>query len=190
MNDTLTLIRYASVEGKGWRRGAAVFTKNGRLKPDAMRLGGIEVHCPNGRYQSRQYQGKNPIYTELGKDPTDALDRFRAEETKLKARAAAVAAGLEVVSPEGRKTLRQYAAAFLAMHRNLPHRSDDSLQVYTMVTGSFIKVCKVAFPEDVSKDDVIRWHGWMRNEEKYSDRTAANRYLRSEERRVGKECLE
>jgi integrase len=177
MNDTLTLIRYASVEGKGWRRGAAVFTKNGRLKPDAMRLGGIEVHCPNGCYQSRQYQGKNPIYTELGKDPTDALDRFRAEETKLKARAAAVAAGLEVVSPEGRKTLRQYAAAFLAMHRNLPHRSDDSLQVYTMVTGSFIKVCKVAFPEDVSKDDVIRWHGWMRNEEKYSDRTAANRYL-------------
>jgi len=178
MNDTLSLIRYASVEGKGWRRGAAVFTKNGRLKPDVMRLGGVEVHCPNGRYQMRQYQGKNPVYTELGKDPTDALNRFLVEETKVKAQAAAIAAGLEVVNAdESRKTLRQHAAAFLDMHRNLPHRSDDSVVVYAMVTGSFIRACKAAYPEGVTKDDVIRWHGWMRNEKKYSDRTAANRYL-------------
>ena len=178
MNDTLTLIRYASIDGKGWRRGAAILTKNGRLKPDVMRHNGAEVHCPNGRYQMRRYQGKNPVYTEIGNDPTDAQSRFRAEETKLKARAAAIAAGLELMSPnDTRKTLRQYASDFLEMHSNLPHRADDSLQVYTMVTGSFIKLCKAAFPEDVSKDDVIRWHGWMRNEKKYSDRTAANRYL-------------
>ncbi len=90
---------------------------------------------------------------------------------------AALAADLEVSTPvENRKTLRQYAAAFLEMHRNLPHRSDDSVQVYTMVTSTFIKLCRVAFPEDVTKDDVIRWHGWMRTELEYSDRTAANRY--------------
>lgn len=63
-----------------------------------MRLGGGAIHCPNGRYQMRKYQGKNPVYTELGNDPTEALNRFRAEETKVKARAAAIAAGLEVVS--------------------------------------------------------------------------------------------
>jgi len=173
VNQTVTLVRYAAIEGKGWRRGAAVLTKNGRLKPDVMLLGGLEVHCSNGRYQMRKYQGRNPVYTELGTDPTDALNRFRAEETKVKARVVAVAAGLEVLSPDqSRKTLRQHAAAFLDMHRNLPHRSDDSVRVYTMVTSSFIRLCKPAFPEDVTKDDVIRWHGWMRK-----DRTASDRYM-------------
>lgn len=178
MNRTLSLLRYASVPGKGWRRGAVVITKNGKLKPDVMLVSGIEVHSPTGRYQMRQYQGKNPVYTELGTEATDALNRFRAEESKLAAKAAAIAAGLEVLSPdEGRKTLRKHAAAFLEMHRNLPHRSDDSVQVYTMVTSTFLKQCKAAFPEDVTKDDVIRWHGWMRKELRYSDRTAANRYM-------------
>lgn len=178
MNQSVKLVRYASIEGRGWRRGAAVFTKNGRLKPDAMLLGGTEVHCPNGRWQMRRYAGKNPVYTELGTDPADARNRFRAEETKLAALTAAVAAGIEIVlHDDSRKTLRQCAAEFLAMHRNLPHRSDDSVEVYTMVTSSFIKQCRSAFPEEVKKEDVIRWHGWMRNEEKYSDRTAANRYM-------------
>jgi len=177
MNQTVTLVRYASIAGRGWRRGAAVFTKNGRLKPDVMLLAGVEVHCPRGRYQMRQYRGQNPVYTELGNDPADALSRFRAEEAKLKARAAAVAAGLEVTSPaDNRRTLRQYATDFLAMHHSLPHRSDDSVSVYTMVTSSFIQQCRAAFPEDVTKEDVIRWHGWMRSELGYGDRTASNRY--------------
>jgi hypothetical protein len=140
MNQTVALLRYASIPGKGWRRGAAILTKNGKLKPDVMLLGGVEVPCPNGRYQMRQCRGTNPEYTELGKDPTDALNRFRAEETRMKARATAIAAGLEVLSPdESRKTLRQCASDSLKMHRNLPHRSDDSVRVYTMVTSTFIE---------------------------------------------------
>lgn len=178
MGKTLKLVRYASIEGRGWRRGAAVFSKNGRLKPDVMLLGGAEVHCPKGRFQMRQYRGKNPVYTELGTDPTEVLSRFRVEEAKVSARAAAIAAGLEVVSEDrSRKTLRQFATKFLQMHRDLPHRSDDSVAVYTMVTRSFIEQCRTAFPEQVGKEDVIRWHSWMRNEKKYSDRTAANRYM-------------
>jgi hypothetical protein len=69
MNRTVSLLRYASVPGKGWRRGAVVMTRNGKLKPDVMLVSGTEVHCPNGRYRMRQYQGKNPVYTELGTDP-------------------------------------------------------------------------------------------------------------------------
>ena len=177
MNSTLTLLRYAAVEGKGWRRGAVVLTKNGKIKPDVMTIGGLEVRCPNGRYLMRRYQGKLPVYTELGEDPTDALNRFRAEESKLNAKAAAKAAGLEVVSDDKiRKTLKQYAADFLSMHRNLPHRSDDSERVYTQITGSFLTVCKASYPEQVTKEDVIRWHGWMRETQGYSDRTCSNYY--------------
>lgn len=179
MNQTVALLRYAPIPGKGWRRGPAILGKNGRLKPDVMLLDGIEVPCPNGRWQMRQYRGRNPVYTELGTDPTDALNRFRAEEARAKARAQAVAAGLEVLSPgESRsRTLRQYAADFLKMHRNLPHRSDDSVRVYSMVTSSFIEQCEVAFPEKVTKDAVIQWHNWMRTQLAYSDRTASDRYM-------------
>lgn len=178
MGKTLKLVRYASIEGRGWRRGAAVFTRSGRLKPDVMLFGGGEVHCPKGRWQMRQYQGKNPVYTELGTDPTEALNVFRAEETRLKARAAAIAAGLELADPpDNPRTLAQYAADFLDMHRNLPHRSDDSVSVYAMVTSSFIRICRADHPGKVTKEHVIRWHAWMREEQGYSDRTAANRYM-------------
>lgn len=129
MNSTLTLLRYAAVEGsKGWRRGAVVLTKNGKLKADVMTIGGAAVNCPNGRFQMRRYQGKLPVYTELGNDPTDALNRFRAEESKLNARAAAKAAGLEVVSDDkSRKTLKQGCTRRRRKPQHLPFSSEQRL---------------------------------------------------------------
>jgi integrase len=176
MNRTITLLRYAATD-KGWRRGAVVLSKNGKLKSDTMLLGGVEVHCPNGRFQMRQFEGTRPVYIDLGNDPTDALARFRAEESKRDARERAVAAGLEVVTPDETKTnLRQYAKRFLEMHRSLPHRSDDSERVYSQVTSTFLAVCKAKYPEDVNQEDVVRWYGKLR-ERGYSDRTRSNLYL-------------
>src|ERR1700748_3193484 len=100
MNRTLTILRYASIPGKGWRRGACVLTKNGKLKPNAVIIGGREVDAPSGRYHLRRYHGTRAVYTELGTDPSDALSRFRAEEAKVKAHVAAVAAGLEVLTDD------------------------------------------------------------------------------------------
>lgn len=44
------------------------------------------------------------MLTDLGNYPTDALNRFRAEETKRNAREQAVLAGLEVVTPDDSRT--------------------------------------------------------------------------------------
>lgn len=178
MNRTLSLIRYAAVDGKGWRRGQAILTKNGHLKPNTMILGGVEVECPNGRFQIVRYQDRRPVYTDLGNDPKDALDRFRAAEGKLHAQQVAEAAGLKVISDDdpSRKTLKAFAADFVAMHRHLPHRSDDSVRVYTQITSSFVAATKARYPEDVTKEDVIAWHAALRNDLGYSDRTASDRY--------------
>lgn len=177
MHSTLTLIRYALVADKGWRRDAAVITKNGRLKADTMLIGGEEISCPNGRYQMRRYQGKLPVYTELGTDPTDALARFRAEEAKLSAVIAAVAAGVKLVTEDNRKTLKQCAADFWEMHRNLPHRSQDSLGKYTKITSTFLAQSKGKYPDDVIEGDVIRWHGYLRQTLKHSNHYCADLYL-------------
>jgi integrase len=89
VNSTITLTRLARLD-MGWRRGATILSKNGKLKHPFMLIGGIEVNAPNGRYQLRTYNGKLPVYTDIGDDPTDALARFRAEELKLSAKKAAV----------------------------------------------------------------------------------------------------
>jgi integrase len=176
MNSTVTLLRY-SLTDKGWRRGAVVITKNGKLKADAMMVGGREVYAPNGRFQMRRYQGKLPVYTELGSDPADALARFKAEESKLSAKVEARAAGLEIVEEITRKTLKQWAADFLQMHRNLPHRSDDSIEKYTKVTGTFLVVTKAAYPDAVTEADFIKFHGHLRKTLGHSDRYCADLYL-------------
>jgi len=177
MNKTLSLIRYAKLE-KGWRRGAAVIGKTGKLKPNVMIFGGAEVPCPDGRYQIVQYNGTKPIYTDLGNDPADAMAQYRAAESKQGVRLAAVRAGIELVEEDRtRKTVRRYAADFLEMHLALPHRSEDSLKRYTVITETFIEQCKARYPEDVTKEDVIRWCGYLRRELDYGPRTRADRYL-------------
>lgn len=40
VNHTVTHVRYALIDNKGWRRGAAVLTKNGILEPDINALQG------------------------------------------------------------------------------------------------------------------------------------------------------
>jgi hypothetical protein len=50
MNRTISLLRYAAIDGKGWRRGVAILNKNGKLKPNAMKIGGVEVDALKGRY--------------------------------------------------------------------------------------------------------------------------------------------
>ena len=96
MNRTLSLIRYAKLEGKGWRRGSVVLNKNGKLRHPFMMHGGEAIEAPNGRYQLVRYEGKREVYTDLGNDPTDALTRYRAEESKQNVRLAAIAAGLDI----------------------------------------------------------------------------------------------
>jgi integrase len=78
-------------------------------------------------------------------------------------------------TPKGR-TLKQCAADFLTLHENLPHRAEDSLGVYTLITSGFLALTDATYPKDVTQDDVIRWHGWMRQTKKYGDRTCSNRY--------------
>jgi len=178
MNRTLKLIRYAKLDS-GWRRGAVVLTRNGKLKHPYMKVAGRETEAEQGRYKIVRYEGNKPIYTDLGNDPVDALARYRAEEMKLNARRAAGDAGLSIAEPEPEpktRTLKQDADAFLRMHKSLPHRSDDSVRVYTQVTTTFLAHCQCKAAADVTQTEVINWYGAMKDKG-YSDRTRANLYL-------------
>ncbi len=169
MNSTFTLVRYAKLE-KGWRRGKIVKTPNGKIKHPYVLVGGQEIEAPQGRYQILRYDGKRPVYTDLGNDPTQALSKFKAAEKqaekKVEAIRAAEAAGLTIeheqpAVKDNRKTLAALAASFLEKHEDLPHRSDDSLEKYTLITKTFRQICRAKYPEDVTVEDVIKWCGWL-----------------------------
>ena len=143
-----------------------------------MIYGGSEIPCPNGRYQIVRYAGTKKLYTDLGNEPADALAQFKAAESKQNVRVAAVRAGIELVEDDStRKTIKQYAADFLEMHKDLPHRSGDSISRYKTITDTFLSQCKARYPEDATKEDVIRWCGYLQRELNYTDRTRADRYL-------------
>jgi integrase len=184
MNSTLSLVRYAKLEN-GWRRGKIVKQANGKIKHPFMLVGGKETDAPQGTYQIIQYDGSRPVYTDLGNDPMDAMSRFKAEEKKAEKRVDAIKAAekaglkieLEQPADEKAKTLTSLATDFLEMHRNLPHRSNDSLSRYTLVTRTFLSQCKAKYPAQVTVDDVSRWAGHIQRELHYADRGRSNMYV-------------
>jgi hypothetical protein len=57
VNRTLTLIRYAAIEGKEWRHGAAALNKNGKLK---------SLHAHRGQ-RARDFQDHERVRSEAGR---------------------------------------------------------------------------------------------------------------------------
>jgi integrase len=184
MNSTLSLVRYAKLEN-GWRRGKIIKQPNGKIKHPFMQVGGVATEAPQGRYQILRYEGTRPIYNDLGNEPSEAMSRFKAEVAKAAKRAEAIKAaekaGLRIeeekpVEGDGVRSLASLRTDFLEMHANLPHRSNDSLSRYTLVTRTFLEKCRAKYPTQVKIDDVTRWAGYIQQELGYADRGRSNMY--------------
>jgi hypothetical protein len=86
-NQKVTLLRHAKLPELGWRRGRPAIGKTGKIRPDYMLLGSRrrkrEVHAPDGHYELRYFDGKNPRYKDVGNDATEALDQLKRAEKEL-----------------------------------------------------------------------------------------------------------
>jgi len=169
MNRTVTLLRYAKVADIGWRRGAAVIGKTGKVKPDFMILNGIEAYAPEGHYELRTYKGKIPTYLNVGNDPAEALAARDREQKLLDARNS----GISVQETPKRNTLAQLRDKFL--EKRLSRGSEDAKANYRAVVNEFVTVCGRTFPEQIEDVDVIRYCDGLERRG-LSPRTRANRY--------------
>lgn len=169
MNKTVTLLRYAKVADIGWRRGAAVIGKTGKVKPDWMLVNGIEVYAPDGHYELRTYKGKIPTYINVGNDPAEALAACDREQKLLDARNS----GISVQETPKRKTLAQLRDKFL--EKRLSRGSEDAKANYRVVVMEFVAVSGRTFPEQIEDTDVIRYCDGLERRG-LSPRTRANRY--------------
>lgn len=162
-NRKATLIRYGKVAGLGWRRGPIVKARNGRIRPDYMLLKGKEVHCPLGKYEIRQYDGRKSLHKAVGNDLDVALTAFSLFEKKLQYEALQLDLGIRVQKlPDGdRKALSEVRDAYIEKYA---HGSQDTVYGYTFAGKEFTRLLEQrgkTYPEEIAEDDVVAFDRFL-----------------------------
>ena len=177
-NRNTSLIRYALIPGVGWRRGTLVTAKNGRIKPDWMVYNKQEVHCPNGKYEIRTYEGSKAIHKPVGSDLDVAQTAYQQFTKKLQYAQLQTELGIKMPdAPKAeRKTIQSQIEPFIEKYAR---GSDDTIYNYTFVSTEFSKLLterEVLYPEQVTEDDVIAFDRHL-EELGNAKRTRCNRYV-------------
>jgi integrase len=178
-NKAASLIRYAKLNGIGWRRGNLIKAKNGRYRPGYMSYNGRELEAPQGVYQIRHYAGKKAVYVSVGDDLNAAevmLERLTATRQK---EAAEATLGIAPATPKPEKTIRTIEELRVAyLKKRTAGASKANAALYTVTVASFCKFLVTAgktLPEQITGEDVygtyLQW-----KEEGRAQYTCANRY--------------
>lgn len=156
-NVQASLVRYAKIDGIGWRRGLIVTSKNGRLKADAMLYNGKEYSIDaDSVYQIRHYQGQKAVYVNAGSDFEAAravLERLidtkqhNALERKL---------GIKFDAPD--KAPQELSEIREAFVQKYAHGSKDTEYAYEYVSKEFVALMTARGKlqaSAIAEDDVI-----------------------------------
>ncbi len=173
-NKRVTLLRYAKTE-HGWRRFPVVIGKTGKVRPDAVLVNGEERIYPEGYYCIRTYEGNKPKYTNVGTDPTDALQSKEREKKLLAARESAQEAGTRIVEPNSQATVQELAAEFLRQKTLEPHRSRDTMDGYNIVIRQFIAGCGAEYPDQIQSAHILEFCAGIERQG-LTARTRSNRF--------------
>ena len=161
MANSASLLRYASLPGLGWRRGALVQGKNGRIKPNAVRYNSVEytVEPDNGHFQIRQYENGKSVYTNCGTDVEAAIARL----SQLQAKATLLTAQrkLGVANERTQQLLINLLSPFIEKYA---HGSEDTMYAYRYTATSFVNLMThrgTLIPADINEDSVIAFDRWL-----------------------------
>jgi integrase len=175
-----TLYKYVKLQ-TGWRYCKAAFHENSKIKPNIVIVGKDkhEEKHPEGSY----YLAHAGQWIPVGDDALKAERRRRervslAEYQRLSGTAPMPSSGTATAS--GRTTLLAAAAKYFS---NLEARGLDAKTIRTYRTGvdPFVENCGKPYVEDVTKQDMINFMGWLRKQplpkrrNSNPDRTYANK---------------
>jgi len=146
-----TLYKHIKING-AWRYFRAAVGSNNKLKPHLVLIDGAEQTHEGGSYCVRN-GGK---WIDVGNDPAEALRR----RSKL------MEAGCEPVpaTPTAGKTPLKDAAEKYFANCEARGLDADTLRTYHSGIDPFVTQCKKAFVEDVTKQDMIDFMGWLRKQ--------------------------
>jgi integrase len=170
-NKKVALLRY-SLTPNGWRRLPVLMGKNGRVKPGWVLLKGEPVHCPQGHYELRFYEGSKPVYKNVGNDGPAALAAHQRQIHLMAARDSASGAGAVIVEEPGRVRLAPALSKFVKQSQ--ARGSMEAAEKYRLAGGEFLIETGRIFGDEVVPDDIYDY--WLAlRKRKVSERTIADR---------------
>jgi integrase len=147
---------------------------NGKVRPDAVMVAGVEVAYPVGHYELGSYSGTKRVWTRLQGNATDALAALKQAQKKANAVAIAGGAGIQVVLDPRRLVLREAAPKFVQAAVN--RKSKEAAEIYDRTLTEFLSGCSKTYADELTHDDVLKFHGEMRKRG-LADRTVFNRHM-------------
>jgi integrase len=179
-NIKVALLRYANVPERGWRRGAAVIGKTGKVKPDYMSFGKgknkVEIYAPNGRYELRQYMGGKAVYINVGTEPQEALvarDKA-AEEVRQRNNGYIPINGTSTTANFKPETLDDFRKKYIAKFTD-ESAGDDARRHHTVSINGFCSTLPSGtIPSEITQQHVVNYCAIL--DRTLHSRTRSNRY--------------
>jgi integrase len=173
-NRKVTLLWYCRT-AKGWRRFPVVMGKNNRIRHACVIDNGVEVSYPDGNYVLRLYEDGRAVHKNAGTNAAQAQVKCQQLTNLLAAKEYAVAAGAKIVPDEKRVSLRQAAGRYIQDCEN--RSAMEAKEQARQVTDEFMQVCRKTYLDEISKDDIYRFHRALRDRG-CGDRTVHNKHAR------------
>ena len=176
-NRSIYLVRKCKTPD-GWKRYPVVMSNNGKVKPNAVRVGDVEKVYEVGHYELGSYVGSKRVWTRVKGGGSEALAALESAQKRANAVAEAEDAGVQVVTDDKRVTLKTEATKFA--RAALARGSNEAAEMYQRTLDDFLAGCSKTYADQLTHDDVLKFHAHMRKRG-LADRTVHNRhmYLRS-----------
>jgi len=163
-NRTATLyLRVTTKDGKA-PFCKPVYLSKGRLKPHYAIVNRRPEHHPEGVYYVRfGRKGRKQKFVSVGNDPYVALDKLAEKERWLRDRERGVPYA-DSDSPTPESSRLRVDAAVEQYFKNLQSQGKDSktIRAYKLAMNEFRQSCTKKFLDEMRKQDLIDFMGWLR----------------------------
>lgn len=175
MKAATLMVRYKAADGT-WQRGLAATAANGRIRSGYVLIDGQPVQVEKYVYQVRRYKDGQAAYEAVGKNASEAEARRQVLQRQMAVQEAAPEVGLTVVDlSNDRKTLQATGAAYIKLRVSV--QAFEAAEQARLVTSEFLANTKKRYVDEVTTEDITRFHGVLRKRG-LSDRTVANKDAR------------
>jgi integrase/recombinase XerD len=157
---------------KGMRYCPVVLSANGGIKPDLVLINGKPEKHPEGAYYLEWRENGKRIRLSVGKDPQDAAARRQRKEAELNA----LNNGVSVLPENGNGHRSVAAAVAQFLEETELTKKPKTLAAYTTALNYFTESCPKFYLDEISRNDLLKFAGFLRDEKKQSPRSVYNKF--------------
>jgi integrase/recombinase XerD len=177
MNTTVNLFKRVQT-ATGLRCCPVVESANGRIKPHAVMVDGIEEKHLEGAYYISWYEGRRVKRLSVGPDPIEAKNRRDRKAAELQALAKGVAVVTEK-SRNGHRSIQTAIAEFLEgvkLQVRGNTKKPKTFAAYDTSLRYFAESCSKLYLEDLDRRDLQKFAAYLHEEKELHARTCWNKF--------------